>query len=686
MSVINYQQTQATKKINQKTDITILLLGETGVGKSTFINAIVNYMSYESIEAAIDGQPICLIPVSFTMADDKTGEPIVVTFGDHDQNENTRDTTKSATQYPKCYKFQNTDIVLNIIDTPGIADTDGVEKDERNLQNIWDFISNYPEINAFCVLLKPNQSRISVAFKYCLLQLFTRLNKSAANNILFLYTNARSTHYRAGDTIGPLKMILGQIRESHPNVDIPYNEKTTYYFDNESFRYLVALIPPNNIRIDSKLKASYVESWTISVEECRRLFNQIIQLTPHQVMDTLSLNNAKQIITLLTKPLADITKNIADNVKQCEKHKSEITQFSGTIQALQNHLYVNKIEIKSVRLNLPKTVCNHNQCCDQETIEGVIHINYKTPCHSPCYLSFGDGNVGNSALTRCKAFNRHTTDDQDPNRKRKGFFSDLAHTFRDATHESDNCEKCGHSYTHHLHMLYDTKPEVIKVIDDEVNTRIQTARSSTEAKQIQVQHLDQQIAELNAEGETIVNSMAMFACFLANNALTPINDAFEDYVRHLIANERHNTSAGADTGVTITRLERVLELYEREKVVIKSAMEENSTAGFQGSVITADQIDECVGKLRMLKHKGKGICDMLQLQRDAKARNHAAYNQVHFNSLPQTAFNMATRVLFNATQLSKPITTPAVGTVITGEHKCVIITATDITDIGIIRQ
>ncbi|CAG2105288.1 unnamed protein product, partial [Medioppia subpectinata] len=246
--------------LSKKREITILLLGQSGVGKSTFINALVNYLSFENMDEA-NGQPICLIPVSFTIADPMTVRPVSVALGDQDFDENTEDPTKSATKIPKCYKFQNDNIVLNIIDTPGVADTAGVDKDQTHMQNILDFISNYREINAFCVLLKPNDAKVDVVFKYCMFQLFTHLNKSAANNILFLFTNSRSTHYLPGDSGPALISLLDQIRERPPNVDIIYNKKTTYCFDSESFRYLVASVPPNNIQFDPKYKSSYVESW-----------------------------------------------------------------------------------------------------------------------------------------------------------------------------------------------------------------------------------------------------------------------------------------------------------------------------------------------------------------------------------------------------------------------------------------
>ena len=39
---------------NKKKDVNILVLGETGVGKSTWINGIANYAKHDTLEDAMD--------------------------------------------------------------------------------------------------------------------------------------------------------------------------------------------------------------------------------------------------------------------------------------------------------------------------------------------------------------------------------------------------------------------------------------------------------------------------------------------------------------------------------------------------------------------------------------------------------------------------------------------------------
>src|ERR1700709_1441294 len=83
-------------------DVTILLLGETGVGKSTWINGFANFLQYSSVDEAEQNPTLCLIPSCFTITDDNYEERLISTG--HDKNEVT-ETGQSATQHPQTYLF-----------------------------------------------------------------------------------------------------------------------------------------------------------------------------------------------------------------------------------------------------------------------------------------------------------------------------------------------------------------------------------------------------------------------------------------------------------------------------------------------------------------------------------------------------------------------------------------------------
>ncbi|CAF4270827.1 unnamed protein product, partial [Rotaria magnacalcarata] len=151
--------------------INILLLGESGVGKSTFINAFVNYLKFDDLMHA-EKNPTVLIPVSFTIAigDNFTEHAIKHEGEDTLSNEDHDDLGRSVTQHCKSYVFtlkdgKNRRQKLRIIDTPGIGDTQGSNQDDKNMQHVLSYINNLTHLNAICILLKPNNSRLTVFFR-----------------------------------------------------------------------------------------------------------------------------------------------------------------------------------------------------------------------------------------------------------------------------------------------------------------------------------------------------------------------------------------------------------------------------------------------------------------------------------------------------------------------------------------
>jgi hypothetical protein len=84
------------------------------------------------------------------------------------------------------------------LDTPGIGDTEGVEKDRENFGNVLEMVGNIRELHGICILMRPNESRLSEPMRYYIGELLTHLHRNAANNIVFCFTRTRETFYRLG--------------------------------------------------------------------------------------------------------------------------------------------------------------------------------------------------------------------------------------------------------------------------------------------------------------------------------------------------------------------------------------------------------------------------------------------------------------------------------------------------------
>ena len=237
---------------------------------------------------AENSDSVCLIPTKFSMMNENY-EPVEISTGT-DRNE-PQQVDQSSTQMPKSYVFRRGRIHVRIIDTPGIGDICGSDQDRINFQNIVTYLSNLEEINGICVLLKPNQSRLSVIFKFCIKELLTHLHRDACKNLVFCFTNTRGNFYKPGDTLPKLQELI----QSSTDIDLRLCRETIYCVDNESVRFLAAL--KQGVKFGEDEKKNYSTSWEISVTETERLIDYISSLPPHKV------NDARRLIVELDRLL-----------------------------------------------------------------------------------------------------------------------------------------------------------------------------------------------------------------------------------------------------------------------------------------------------------------------------------------------------------------------------------------------
>ncbi|CAI5669648.1 unnamed protein product [Oreochromis niloticus] len=153
-----------------KTNRTSLLVGETGAGKSTLINALLNYTMGVKWE---DRVWFKVVEEEKSKSESQTSDVIVYEiFGFED----------------KTLPYS-----LTIIDTPGYGDTRGTEHDDIISQRLLDLFGSddgVHEVHAAGLVLKASDNRLSERLKYILDSVMSLFGKNMEKNTVALITHS----------------------------------------------------------------------------------------------------------------------------------------------------------------------------------------------------------------------------------------------------------------------------------------------------------------------------------------------------------------------------------------------------------------------------------------------------------------------------------------------------------------
>lgn len=127
------------KGLEPSEQFNIQILGETGVGKSTWINAFVNYVTHDTLDDAFDAEELkWVVPSSFSTqlkdSSDSQGRLVQrdIKIGSNKDERNGAH-GQSATQRTCVYTVDIGNTRVRLIDTPGIGDTRGLDQDNKNM-------------------------------------------------------------------------------------------------------------------------------------------------------------------------------------------------------------------------------------------------------------------------------------------------------------------------------------------------------------------------------------------------------------------------------------------------------------------------------------------------------------------------------------------------------------------------
>jgi hypothetical protein len=429
-------------------------------------------------------------------------------------------------------------------------------------------LRNYTQLHGILILLKPNNSRLTVMFRFCIKELLTHLHRSAARNMVFGFTNTRASNYQPGDTFAPLESLLSEYSDVIPGLF----RETVYCFDSESFRYLAA----RQKGIDMGNLEDYRRSWDHSANESQRLLNHFRGLPPHQTKATLSLNETRYLIAQLTIPMAEISKSITKSIAINEADSKALGDARLTGADLKQRLNLQKLSLIAKPLGRPRTVCSNPKCIrvQHDATTGQEITIRKALCHNPCCLTdVPPDSVGTEKIRGCAAFT------------------------------NGKCNKCTHGWQEHLHVLVEYDERAMFMKDPGVQKALEQNNDEVRAKELAIKAKKTLIAELKSEQREIQTAAARFSIYLKKISITPYNDATLEYLEHLIKEERSKVGYGGDQ----SRLD-ALEKDRTQYAEFVKAMTLNVEEGKSGArLLDEEGVYALVDDLYKLKHSGNDL-------------------------------------------------------------------------------
>ncbi|KAF5989698.1 hypothetical protein FBULB1_701 [Fusarium bulbicola] len=560
----------------------ILVLGQTGVGKSTFINSFVNFLTFESFNEAKSAQKLeYRVPCSFSVSHWNSSDPdqelenrtIRVGSGEDEHDGTTGD---SATQKTSVYRVTYNGTKYRIIDTPGIGDTRGPEIDNKNIKDIMNTLERYEELHGILILVKTKEARLTPTIHFCFEELLSHLHRSAVANVVFGFTHTLISNYAPGDALGPLQSFL----KGNTTVDLTVSRANSYSFDAKSFHCLAARFQG----IRGQDERSSRESWDRSRAETLRLLSYIDNLRPHEIRQTLTMEGAREALGHLMIPMVEVSQEIRKNLSLLEEKMAELNDMRLTGDELRKKLHLERINVVPTKLEKPRTVCKNKHCCEfKSNSNGEVVPFYRSICHEDCRLpGVTEECVGHPELIKCRAFEE--TKDK-------------------------SCRSCKHSWQEHMHFFYELTESKVRVKDKDVERRLRDNASDMALRQEGIERVQQLEGEYRSEQKQLRKATAQFVAYLREHSANAFNDATEKYYDQLIKIETGKIQFGKDNRINVDTNKRKLKglTDDRDRHLelvrtIQKNMHDQTEA-----LLTQDGVEQLIRDLYNLKHFGKSL-------------------------------------------------------------------------------
>ncbi|KAM8743300.1 uncharacterized protein AB9X84_017674 [Acanthopagrus schlegelii] len=339
------RMTLGEKDLNQ-TNRTILLVGETGTGKSALVNTLVNYTMGVKWEDDVWFQIV------------------------EDEKRNQSESQTSDVIVYQIFGFEGKTLPysLTIIDTPGYGDTRGIEHDVIISQRLLDWFRSddgVHEINAVGLVLKATENRVSDRLRYIFDSVVSLFGKNMEQNIVALFTHS--------DGLMPENALKALEAANIKCAKDEKNQPVYFLFNN-----------CQNEQKTQKNQRALKYAWDLTSDEMGQFTDFLERNPPQKLMTTVEVLNSRIRLTACIQ-------NLQERIELTELKQREIQQ---THDGLKKH----EEEMKN---NEKFTVDADEVYKAQEDISAgrwwALWLNYggavcctvcKENCHYPCTLAW----------------------------------------------------------------------------------------------------------------------------------------------------------------------------------------------------------------------------------------------------------------------------------------------------------